>query len=304
LIAKRKDSVARDLATPALAIDLDIFESNLRIMADRVHAAGRRLRPHAKAHKSPLIGRKQLDIGAVGLCCATVLKAETMVDAGLQGILVTTPVVASAAIARLVNLGQKVADLMQAANADIARDEGRLGKTLFTRKDAGERVEIVRFHNAEAEAHGIVQELLRRAGEGAAREDMAILYGSSFRSRGFEEALIRARIPHVLVGDVGFHHRAEIKDALAFLRIALAPDHCRCDEVVRRVINVPTRGFGAKAMETLEAEGAWRKVSLLVALETAQLPARSRSVGLKFADAIRNVGREQHLTLADPISPF
>ena len=98
---------------------------------------------------------------------------------------------------------------------------------------------------------------------------MAILYRSNAFSRGFEEALMRARIPYVLVGDVGFYQRAEIKDALAFLRLATSPDDVQSDEALRRVINLPARGFGAKAMEVLETEAAWRQVSLLTALETA-----------------------------------
>ena len=147
---------------------------------------------------------------------------------------------------------------------------------MFTRQEAGDPIEIIRFHDAEAEAQGIVLEIQKRASEGLACDDIAILYRSNFLSRGFEEALMRARIPFVLVGDVGFYQRAEIKDTLAFLRVALTPDDRQADEAARRVINVPARGFGAKAMEVLEAEASWRKVSLITALETAPLPARSR----------------------------
>ena len=83
---------------------------------------------------------------------------------------------------------------------------------------------------------------------------------------------MRARIPYVIVGDVGFYQRAEIKDALAFLRLAETPDDRQSDEAFRRVINEPRRGFGAKAMEVLEADAAFRNVSLLRALDTAELP--------------------------------
>ena len=128
---------------------------------------------------------------------------------------------------------------------------------------------------------------------------MAILYRGNALSRGFEEALMRARIPYVLVGDVGFYQRAEIKDALALLRLSATPDDAQADEALRRVINVPARGFGAKAMEALAAEAAWRQVPLLVALDTAELPPRTRSEGLAFVDAIRGIGRDQGATLAD-----
>jgi len=190
--------------------------------------------------------------------------------------------------------------ILDAANAVIAKDPGRLGKTLFTRKEAGDPIEILRFHDADAEAQGIVGELQRRVSEGLTWDDMAILYRSNFLSRGFEEALLRARIPFVLVGDVGFYQRQEIKDALSFLRIALAPDDRQSDEAVRRVINVPARGFGAKAMDILEVEAAWRKVSLMVALETA--PLRSRRGGLAFAESIRGVAADRSATLADQVS--
>jgi DNA helicase-2/ATP-dependent DNA helicase PcrA len=94
--------------------------------------------------------------------------------------------------------------ILDAANAVIAKDPARLGKTLSTRKEAGDRIEILRFDDADAEAQGIVGELQRRVSEGLTWDDMAILYRSNFLSRGFEETLLRARIPFVLVGDVGF----------------------------------------------------------------------------------------------------
>jgi DNA helicase II / ATP-dependent DNA helicase PcrA len=208
----------------------------------------------------------------------------------------------SATQVRLEENFRSTGHILDAANAVIAKDTARLGKTLFTRKHPGDPIEVVRFHDADAEAQGIVMEIQQRASEGRAWDDMAVLYRSNFLSRTFEEAFLRARIPFVLVGDVGFYQRSEIKDALAFLRIALTPETPQSDEAVRRVINVPTRGFGAKAMEILEAEAAWRHVSLMTALETAALPARSRRAGLQFADAIRSVARDQSVTLADQIS--
>lgn len=110
--------------------------------------------------------------------------------------------------------------ILSAANAVIARDPKRLGKTLRTSKGPGEPVEVVAFHDAEDEAVGLVAEMKRRhAQEGVPWEAMALLYRSTFLSRGFEEALMRARVPYVLVGDVGFYQRTEIKDALALLGV-------------------------------------------------------------------------------------
>ena len=207
-----------------------------------------------------------------------------------------------AAQVRLEENFRSTGHILAAANAVIARDHGRLGKTLYTRKPDGDRIEVVAFRNPEAEALGIVTEIQRRHGEGRRWEDMAILYRSNALSRGLEEALMRARIPYVLVGDVGFYQRSEIKDSLALLRLAATPDSPQADEAFRRVVNAPARGFGPKAIEAVEAEAAWRQVCLLQALETAELPPKARSGGLAFADAIRRVGWDQAATVADQIS--
>ena len=192
--------------------------------------------------------------------------------------------------------------ILAAANAVISRDRNRLGKTLYTRKPIGDRIEVVPCRNAEAEALGIVTEIQRRHAEGLAWSDFAILYRSNALSREFEEALMRARIPYVLVGDVGFYERAEIKDVLALLRLCATPDNRQSDEAFRRVINVPARGFGAKALQEVENEAAWRQVPLLAALETATLPPKTRSAGLAFADAIKGVAKDRAATLADQLS--
>ncbi len=207
-----------------------------------------------------------------------------------------------AAQIRLEENFRSTGHILDAANAVIARDKTRLSKTLFTRKPIGDRIEVVAFRNAEAEALGIVGEMQCRHAEGLAWADMAILYRSNALSRGFEESLLRARIPYVLVGDVGFYQRAEIKDTLALLRLCATPDDTQADEAFRRVINVPARGFGAKAMQELEDEAAFRQSPLLAALETADLPPRARSAGLAFVDAIRNVAKDASATVADQIS--
>ena len=97
-------SVGMSLAevdTPALLIDLDAFEANLQRMADFTRTAGVRLRPHAKTHKSPHVAKRQVALGAVGVCCQKVSEAETMVDAGIGDVLVTNEVAGAAKLARL-----------------------------------------------------------------------------------------------------------------------------------------------------------------------------------------------------------
>lgn len=207
-----------------------------------------------------------------------------------------------AAQIRLEENFRSTGNILAAANAVIARDQSRLGKTLYTHKPAGTPIEIMRFHNGEAEAAEITKEIVRRRAEGASWGDFAILHRSNSLSRLFEESLMRGRVPYTIIGDVGFYQRAEIKDSLALLRLVATPDERQADDSFRRVINTPARGFGAKAMTVLEQEAAWRRVSLLQALETAPLPPKARVGGLLLADAIRNVARQPASTVADMLS--
>lgn len=193
--------------------------------------------------------------------------------------------------------------ILAAANAVIARDTGRHPKTLWTRKPDGAPIEAVAFRDAEAEAEAVAREIVRRrADEGVGWDEVAVLYRSNSLSRPYEEALLRARVPHVLVGDFGFWTRAEVKDALALLRLAEAPDDPGGDEAFRRVANTPPRGLGEAAMAEIEAHAAWRGVSLLAAVETAALAPRARAGALGFADALRGVARDPTLTVADRLS--
>jgi len=192
--------------------------------------------------------------------------------------------------------------ILSAANTVIAKDRKRLGKTLYTRKDQGELIEILSFHDAQTEADAIAAEIQRRQAQGTPWQDIAILYRNNFLSRSYEEALMRAHVPYVIVGDVGFYQRAEIKDALAYLRLSVNPDERQSDEAFRRIINEPRRGFGTKALQILEDEANFRNLSLLRAIDTAPLPSKARATGLAFADTIRRIGQDPSHTLADQIS--
>jgi len=122
-----------DVDTPALLIDLDAFERNLQRMAGFVRAAGVRLRPHAKTHKSPDVAARQVAQGAVGVCCQKVSEAEVMVAGGIADVLVTNEVAGRAKLARLAALARRarvgvcvddarsVAELEEAAAAEKAR---------------------------------------------------------------------------------------------------------------------------------------------------------------------------------------
>lgn len=118
------------IPTPALLVDLDAFERNVARMAQRAAKAGLALRPHAKTHKSATIGRRQIEAGAVGICCVKLGEAEALAEAGLRRLLITSPVVGKDAAARAMKLasadpgfllvvdhGQQVEDLALAASA-------------------------------------------------------------------------------------------------------------------------------------------------------------------------------------------
>ncbi len=96
-----------EVDTPALLVDLDAFERNLKRMADAVSKAGVRLRPHAKTHKSPIIGQKQIALGAVGLCCQKVSEAAVMIEGGLRDVLVSNEVIGARKLDRLAALSRQ-----------------------------------------------------------------------------------------------------------------------------------------------------------------------------------------------------
>lgn len=108
-----------EIDTPALVIDLDAFERNLKRMADAVSKAGVRLRPHAKTHKSPVIGLKQMALGAVGLCCQKVSEAEAMVLGGVPDVYVSNEVVGPRKLDRLAALARQ-ARVMVAVDNEAA----------------------------------------------------------------------------------------------------------------------------------------------------------------------------------------
>jgi 3-hydroxy-D-aspartate aldolase len=134
-----RDAQAR-LATPCLLLDVDAFEHNLAAMMDLAARYRRQVRPHVKAHKCATIGRRQLEAGAVGLCCATVREAEVMAEAGLEGVLVTSPVTAPAMIERLAHAHARVGDL--AVVVDSAAGVEALARCIGAGRPLGVLVEI------------------------------------------------------------------------------------------------------------------------------------------------------------------
>ena len=117
-----KPGGVRELATPALVVDLRAFERNVTAMQEHCTRAGLKLRPHAKTHKSVEIARRQIKAGAVGQCCAKLGEAEALAEGGIDSLLITSPIVAAQAFARVAKLNAKILDLMVVADSAVCVD--------------------------------------------------------------------------------------------------------------------------------------------------------------------------------------
>lgn len=155
-------------------------------------------------------------------------------------------------------------NILQAANAVIANNPDRLGKELRTDGDKGEPVHLYAGFNEMDEARFITDRIKDAITKGTARSDIAILYRSNAQSRILEEAMLRAAIPYRIYGGQRFFERAEIKNALAYLRLVRSPDD---DTSLERVINIPTRGIGEKTVEKLREAARSQGISLWQALK-------------------------------------
>ncbi len=138
--------------------------------------------------------------------------------------------------------------ILAAANALIANNSSRLGKNLWTSGEQGAPVKLYAAFNERDEADFVVNRIRERVKRGGARREIAILYRSNAQSRVFEEAFLSATIPYRVYGGLRFFERAEIKDALAYLRLTASRDD---DASFERVVNLPARGIGAKSLEVV-----------------------------------------------------
>lgn len=154
--------------------------------------------------------------------------------------------------------------ILDAANALIRNNTGRMGKELWTDVKSGEKISLYAGFNDLDEARYIVDTLQKLVKEhDYRRSDVAILYRSNAQSRVIEETLIRAGMPYRIYGGHRFYERLEIKNALAYLRLMVSRED---DASLERVINVPTRGIGAKTIELLRARARDEGISLWQAL--------------------------------------
>ncbi len=151
---------------------------------------------------------------------------------------------------RLEQNYRSTGSILAAANGLIANNSGRLGKTLWTSGEHGEPIRLYAAFNERDEAEFVCQRIRDHVAHGGLHRDVAILYRSNAQSRVFEETFLSARVPYRVYGGLRFFERAEIKDALAYLRLIA---NRRDDASFERVVNLPTRGIGAKSLDTLRA---------------------------------------------------
>jgi DNA helicase-2/ATP-dependent DNA helicase PcrA len=153
--------------------------------------------------------------------------------------------------------------ILKAANALIANNSGRLGKELWTDMGEGEPLTLYAAYNEHDEARYVVETIESLIKQGNARNEIAILYRSNAQSRVLEEALLRERIPYRIYGGQRFFERAEIKNAMAYLRLLEGRGN---DAALERVINVPPRGIGEKTVEAIRDHARHSQLSMWEAM--------------------------------------
>ena len=151
---------------------------------------------------------------------------------------------------RLEQNYRSTANILNAANALIANNNARLGKQLWTDDDDGERIKLYTAFNEQDEARFVIDRITAWYNTHGKYSHCAVLYRVSAQSRVLEEALMRASIPYRVYGGMRFYERAEIKDALAYLRLATFRDD---DASFERIINTPPRGIGQRTVEELRS---------------------------------------------------
>ncbi len=151
---------------------------------------------------------------------------------------------------RLEQNYRSTGNILGAANGLISHNTGRYGKDLWTDDKAGEPVRRYSAYNEMDEAHFVVATIARWRDGGERGDECAILYRVSAQSRAFEEALLSAGVPYRVYGGMRFYERAEIKDALSYLRLVM---NRYDDAAFERVVNVPPRGIGARSVDIIRA---------------------------------------------------
>ncbi len=183
--------------------------------------------------------------------------------------------------------------ILDAANAVIKNNGSRLGKNLWTAGEEGEPVKVYTAFNEQDEARFVIDQIQSWVNQGGSRNDVAILYRSNAQSRVFEEVLINVGMPYRVYGGLRFFERAEIKDALAYLRLCTRRDD---DPSFERIVNTPTRGIGNKTVETVREFARanqlsmWDATNQLISGSTLSNRAKS-SLGV-FVNLIQEIDQQ------------
>lgn len=184
-----------------------------------------------------------------------------------------------AKVVRLERNYRSTPHILGAASGLIAKNEGRLGKTLWTDLDEGEKVGIHGVWDSTEEARWVGGEIEAHQAKGQSLNTMAILVRTSAQTREFEERMITLGIAYQVIGGLRFYERREIRDAVAYLRVIAQPDD---DMAFERIANTPKRGLGKVVMQTVHMHARARGISQTVAirelLTTDELKARPKKI--------------------------
>jgi DNA helicase-2/ATP-dependent DNA helicase PcrA len=194
-----------------------------------------------------------------------------------------------AKVIRLEQNYRSTSHILAAADGLIAHNAGRLGKTLWTDAGDGEKVRVIGIWDGPEEARRVGEEIEAHEAAGKSLDDVAILVRAQFQTREFEERFIAIGLAYQIIGGFRFYERAEIRDAIAYLRLIISPAD---DLAFERVVNQPKRGLGDKAIATIHRHARAAQQPLLLAaasiLGTDELtPQARRSLGNFVADLAR-----------------
>ncbi|MBX2869427.1 MAG: DNA helicase II [Acidiferrobacterales bacterium] len=198
-----------------------------------------------------------------------------------------------AQIIRLEQNYRSSGHILAAANAVIEKNDGRMGKELWTEAPDGQLIRLYGASNEIDEAQFVVSTIETWVQGGNRRDDVAILYRSNAQSRAFEEQLLSAGMPYRVYGGLRFFERAEIKDALAYMRLI---SNRESDPSFERIVNLPPRGIGTKTLEQVrdvsrsKQMSMWQSAKLVVSEE--QLPARAAGALGRFIELIEEIAVE------------
>lgn len=194
-----------------------------------------------------------------------------------------------AKVVRLERNYRSTHHILGAASGLISKNEGRLGKTLWTELKEGERVAVRGVWDGVEEARIVGDEIEAQQSNGHSLNEMAVLVRAGFQTREFEERLIALGLPYRIVGGARFYERLEIRDAIAYLRVISQPDD---DLAFERIVNTPKRGLGNVTIQTINIFARAERIPMVVAvnrlLETNELGARARTT---LRDLLNDFGR-------------